>query len=318
MKSKVQDLCHMEKPSHHFAKKRKRMLVWILLLFAIGGLGLMHFYAPLLIIQIKTDTLPTKISLEDTQLKKINYTSKDGLKLCALISYTKDTLPKGTLIFLHGIRSGKAINQPLATRLNQEGYHAVLPDLRAHGESEGQYCTFGYYEKEDLKALITYLEKEEQTLENIGVWGHSLGAAIALQTMAEEPRIRYGVIESTFSDLYTVVQDYTKGYTGFSSKLLSNYLTYRAGKIANFLPDSIRPVDACQSIEQPIFMAHSDQDDKISITYGKANYAALKTKDKQFRVVEGANHETLQLTGGEAYFEEVLDFLSKNARTSNQ
>jgi len=90
----------------------------------------------------------------------------------------------------------------LADHLVHHGYHTFLFDLRAHGESEGSRCSLGLYEQHDLTAAINYLIKREDIDPNkIGVFGFSLGGAIALMVAAHDQRIAATVADSTFATL---------------------------------------------------------------------------------------------------------------------
>ena len=52
----------------------------------------------------------------------------------------------------------------------EQGYSSIAIDLRAHGRSEGEYCTYGYYEKEDIAQIISdYLRYNPDA--KIGIWG---------------------------------------------------------------------------------------------------------------------------------------------------
>lgn len=82
-------------------------------------------------------------------------------------------------------------------------------DSRAHGESQGKYCTYGFYEKKDISAIVDFIGPKYRNV-NIGIWGNSLGAAVAIQAMEYDSRILFGIIESTFTDLSQIVFDYKK------------------------------------------------------------------------------------------------------------
>ena len=49
----------------------------------------------------------------------------------------------------------------LSTFLSENGFNSVALDLRAHGESEGQLCSFGVNEKKDIQKLIDYLPQHK-------------------------------------------------------------------------------------------------------------------------------------------------------------
>ena len=135
----------------------------------------------------------------------------------------------------------------LSTFLSKNGYNSVALDLRAHGESEGQFCTFGVKEIKDVKALMDYLIKNED-IEDIGIWGQSLGGAVALQALGYDNRIKFGIVESTFTDYKTIVNDYFHLNAGFSFAPFSNYLANRAASIAGFDPSDAKVVDRQVSV----------------------------------------------------------------------
>lgn len=182
-------------------------------------------------------------------------------------------------------------------------------DNRAHGKSEGTYCTFGAKEKEDVTRLIDFLSANE-AIHETGVWGQSLGAAIALQAMSVDKRIRYGIIESTYSDFNEITHDYMNFHLGFDWPILTEYLIWRAGIIAEFDPESVAPKLACEFIEQPVFMVHGDEDERINIRHGRTNFEHLKSAQKEFLVIENALHTTVWKEGGASYMNQVFAFIS--------
>ena len=189
-------------------KRNKLIKTSIILL--IAGLLILHFYAPRFIIEINNPILniirsefKPALKFEDDLTftsKSVGFKTQDNLMLLARICKSNVDTVNGTIILLHGIRAGKEHYVPICKRLVENGYNAVSLDLRAHGESEGKFCTFGVKEKRDIIALINYLQNEKGIKSPIGIWGQSLGGAVALQAMAIDERINFGIVESTFSD----------------------------------------------------------------------------------------------------------------------
>ena len=79
-------------------------------------------------------------------------------------------------------------------------------------------------------------------------------------------------------------------HLGLRLPYLSDYLVDRAGDLAGFYPDEARPIDYCKNIHQPVLMVHGDKDQRIDISYGRANFDNLASSDKRFLSIEGANH----------------------------
>lgn len=91
---------------------------------------------------------------------------------------------RGTLIYLHGVSDNRASGAGIMERFRKRGFDVVAYDSRANGESEGDACTYGFHEKEDLREILNSIEKGPVIL-----FGSSLGAAVALQLAASDPRI---------------------------------------------------------------------------------------------------------------------------------
>jgi len=282
----------------------------------------LHFYFPRFITEIKNPlleivkgkndgSLASKFKLKNPKGKYLNFKTYDGVKISSYLTYTNREKAKGTIILLHGIRSKKEHFIELSQKLAEKGYNSVAMDHRAHGESEGDHCTFGVKEKKDITKLLDVLEKEEKITENIGVWGQSLGGAIGLQALGNDSRIKFGVIESTFTDFKTVTNDYFKYFLGFNNELLTNYLVSRAGNIAEFGPEKATPNEYCKKIKQPILLVHGDQDKRINIKYGEDNFSEIISDKKTFLKIEGASHLNVWKVGGEEYFEKVFSFLEE-------
>lgn len=245
----------------------------------------------------------------DFGLKYENFTvQNDSVKIVGY--YIPNDTAKATLICTHGISANKERNLNFAKKLYDIGYNVVLIDLRAQGESGGDYCTFGYYEKYDLQKVVDFvLTKTTNT--NIGIHGHSLGGAIALQTLELEPRLKFGIIESTFTNFCDVSYEYSDDFTGFKSRLLCNYITEKSARIAKFERTEVNPEASCRHITVPIFMEHGTADEKIPFEMGQKNFAALASSEKYFYPIENGSHSHVHTDGGEAYWAAMKAFLEK-------
>src|SRR5712691_11837942 len=105
--------------------------------------------------------------------------------------------------------------------LLRAGYSVVLMDARAHGASDGPIATYGWLERNDTRAIIDTLISSEVHVHESIQWhgpppppfhlfalGESMGAGIALQSAAVDPRIEAVVAEASFSSLREASYDY--------------------------------------------------------------------------------------------------------------
>jgi len=73
----------------------------------------------------------------------------------------------------------------------------------------------------------------------------------------------------------------------------------------------VRPIDAVKKIDQSIFLAHGTDDPNINFNYGQTLFENLKSTDKTFYPVEGANHYNLFDIGGEPYINAIMKFIER-------
>ena len=145
----------------------------------------------------------------------------------------------------------------------------------------------------------------------IACWTLLLFGAVALQALAIEKRLTFGIIESTFNTLENVLEEYANDMLKFRSRWLVRRILSRAADLAQFRPFDIKPVESCRNIEQPILMVHGDADEKIPIAFNLDNFNALKTTDKEFFIVKNAGHDNVSEVGGAIYQQKLLEFLNR-------
>ena len=79
-------------------------------------------------------------------------------------------------------------------------------DFSGSGLSQGEYISLGYFEKDDLMAVVEYLRGLD-SVSLIGLWGRSMGAATALLHGHRDPSIAAMVLDSPFTNLRILAQE---------------------------------------------------------------------------------------------------------------
>lgn len=288
------------------------MFFGILIILMILGFIAVNNIIPYAILQpprINESISPEKLGLKSEPL---NLKTNDAVELNGYWIKSELDTAKGIIILIHGIGGCKEHFLGLSKELSKKGIESIVFDERAHGKSGGQFCTYGFKEKRDISQIVDKIKAQRPNLP-IGIWGNSLGGAIAIQALELDERIEFGIIESTFTTLNTIVFDYKKRILkGIGWKVLSDFALKRAGEIAGFDPQKIRPIESIKHIEQSIFIAHGNADKNISYKYGQQLFDNLKTKDKQFILVEGGGHFDLFDKGGIDYKNKIMDFIERN------
>ena len=184
-------------------------------------------------------------------------------------------------MYLHGSADNRVSGVGAAERFVSRGFDALIYDSRAHGESGGTACTYGYYEKKDLARAIDLIQRKP-----VIVVGVSLGAAVALQAAADDRRISAVVAIATFSDLRTVA---TGRAPFFATKNEIRSALNLAEDLGRFKVDAVSPVDSARRIQAPVLLIHGQDDADTPSWHSKRVFAALPGAKKMV-IVPGAGH----------------------------
>jgi uncharacterized protein len=287
----------------------KRLAISVVLLLTLFLVAL-YFMAPGMILhprKVNWDKKPADFNLPAEEITLVSF---DSTVLKGIWVRHDTARQHPVIVLLHGVGNCKERWLPTAAWLWQQGYSLVMMDSRAHGQSGGSCCSYGYYEKKDVSRLLDYLLTRDTAL-RVGVWGHSLGGAIALQAMAYDKRIQFGIVESTFTHFRNIVYDYQSRLFKVSSRTFADNAIERAARQGGFEPDSIVPCLAAERVQCPVFMAHGTEDERIKFEYGRINFEHLATPNKTFYPVQGAHHNDLSRYGGTEYATAILHFLKQ-------
>jgi len=204
---------------------------------------------------------------------------------------------RGTVVYLHGMGDSRRSSVSVADHFAPEGFDVLAYDSRAHGESGGDACTFGVYEKQDLARVLAGIKARP-----IVLLGSSLGAAVALQTAALSRDVAAVVSVSVFSDLRRVARDRAPF---FASEANIRDAFAIAEEEGHFRFEDASPVTAARQIKAPVLIIHGARDDETKPAHSQRVFEAL-AGPKQLILVPGAGHNDV-VTG--ALFLQIDEWL---------
>lgn len=254
----------------------------------------------------------TLLEPKDAGLPQENLTVEtfDGLKLhCWFIPQKNNA--HGTILYLHGVGDCKIGGVAFARFLYDRSFNIFLYDSREHGESEGYYCTYGFYEKYDVSAVIDYLQtRKDVRIGKIGIFGTSMGAAVAIQASTIDNRIAAVVSEGSYTALRTIFVDYQKRIIKLPWHFLRNVALVQSQKMANFKARLVAPIEDIKRVRIPILIAHGKNDSFIKSDYSKLLFDAAN-EPKRLLLIENAEHNDVWEVGGAAYQDSVASFFEE-------
>jgi uncharacterized protein len=202
--------------------------------------------------------------------------------------------PNGNWVLVfHGVADNRAGVLGQAQLLLQAGYGVVMMDARAHGASDGSMATYGWLERNDSKAVVDALEAKEHP-HHLFALGESMGAGIALQSAAAEPRIEAVVAEAAFASLREASYDYAglQRYPLLGMTLLAPgawTMVYHGELTAGFPAGEVSPEKAVAARQFPVLLICDAEDTVLPCRHTKRIYAAARGS-KQMWVVPRAFH----------------------------
>ena len=252
-----------------------------------------------------------RLSIEKTlavPFERIYIRSKDGLRLAA--RYYEGNADAPIVIFFHGYRSNSIHDgcglYHIARAL---GYHVLMCDQRAHGESHGRSLSFGVLEREDARLWAEYAA-ERFVGKKIFLSGISMGGATVLMAASLPlPKTVVGILAdcpySSPRDIITKVLADMK----LPARLVYPMVRLGARLYGGFDPDAADAVSSVAKKTPPILIVHGLSDDFVPAEMSKRIDAAA-SGEHRLVLVEGADHGKSYTVDPEMYaavFEEFCN-----------
>lgn len=251
----------------------------------------------------------------DWLIKDSNYSDKyitsfDNLKLHGYEIINKTKTNKWAIV-VHGYTSEGELVSSKAKHFYEMGYNVLVPDLRGHGKSEGDYIGMGWDDRLDIIDWIDFILKNNPNSE-IVLHGTSMGSATVLSVSGEDlPNNVKGIIAdcgyTSVWDEFTYQLKALFNLPSFPVMNLSNMVTIV--KAGYSLKDA-SPIEQVAKSKTPILYIHGDRDDFVPYYMMDELYNATNS-EKSKLTVKIAGHGKADLVNPDLYWNTVTDFLNK-------
>ncbi len=202
-------------------------------------------------------------------------------------------------LYLHGNGSNVGDEMKRAFWFHQLGFSTLLIDYRGYGRSEGQFPTESSV-YEDVEAAWNYLTQVKHIpAEQIFLYGHSLGGAIAIDLALRHPNLAGLVVEGSFTAMRSMVAHLYRQFLIFPVKLLLHQRF-----------DSLSKV---RSLAMPILLIHGTADPVVPAHMSQALFTAA-TEPKKLLLVPEAGHHNVEELGSVQYLQ-AIQWVVEQAQT---
>ena len=278
-----------------------KALVWVAV--ACGAVVVLSLWIFWMAVRPPRLTIPGTPQDYRLAAEDLTITTADGVKLAAwLIAAAAPGAP--VVVVLHGYPANKADLLPIAGALHSR-FTVLLVDFRSFGTSEGRVTTLGFRERADLRAAVDALAQRGHT--RIGVFGYSLGGAVAILGAAEDPRIRAVAAWAPFADLRVLARDLYSVFWVLKYPLVELMVLW--GRL--FLGGDITrpsPEIAAVRLTIPVQIWASLDDDQIPFTHAERLQKALANNPRaEFQFGRGLHNER-----AEGFERRLVEFFARS------
>jgi uncharacterized protein len=234
------------------------------------------------------------INFQDVEL-----ITEDGLKLSAWYTPPQN----GTVILVaHGY--GLHRMEDIYTLFASHGYGVMAWDFRAHGTSEGEFSSLGYYEVLDAKAALDYV-LTQLGVKHIGAWGGSMGAVTMIRATARYSEIEALVADSPFSTLKEEMD------LRVPFPVLRPLIRFFAERESGIKLEQVSPLEDISRISpRPVFLIQGMSDGAVPSDSAQQLYDAAG-EPRQLWTEPGVPHLSMFTYHEADYIERVIGFFDK-------
>jgi fermentation-respiration switch protein FrsA (DUF1100 family) len=219
--------------------------------------------------------------------QSFTYKTPMGMNLRGLRLFAQTGKP--TIVYFHGNAGHLGDRMFKADSFAPHGYGFVLVGYRGYSGNPGQASEQGFYE--DGRTVINMLLAEGIKIEDIIIYGESIGSGTATQMATEYPKARALILEAPFTSAAEVAER-----------------IYFFLPVRKLMRDKFENDKKIASITMPLLVIHGTKDLTVVYRLGQKLFAKSKSRIKEFVTVEGAGHGDLYNFGAG---DKIYAFLAK-------
>lgn len=249
--------------------------------------------------------------------KKQKWTMKAaGANLKLDANYIKASQPtEKTAIILHGYMNSKDDMGAYASLFHNLGYNVLMPDARAHGQSQGKTIGYGWMEKDDVRKWAQKIVTTNGKKSNIVIFGVSMGGATAMMTsgLTLPTQVKAIIEDCGYTNVKTELEHEAQAFYNIPAvprfplvEIVSGFTRINGGY---FLNDG----DATKQLGKnhlPILFIHGGKDNFVPTKMVYNNYRA-DHGPKEIWIAPNAGHAESYAKYPKKYQTEVEQFLNK-------
>lgn len=191
------------------------------------------------------------------------------------------------ILYLHGIRWSLGSNLFRIARLREQGFSVLAIDYRGFGRSDGDLPSEAQIYA-DARAAWDELERRHPEAMRF-IYGHSLGAAVAVE------------LGATVDDAAGVIAE--SGFTSIADIVAESYAPLHL-----FVSQKFNALSRAKGLKAPVLFVHGTEDRYVPHLMSEKLFEAAP-QPKRLHLIKGANHGNWGNVGIDEYRTVVREFV---------
>lgn len=255
------------------------------------------------------DSIRSTKALRDTFITK-----DDGKRMHAWYLASSDTAMHNTAVIVHGYKSNPIFMFQIGYLYNHDlHWNILLPDLTAHGQSDGSTIQMGWNDRHDVNRWVG-VAHDIFHADTMLVHGISMGAATTMCVSGDDQGCDYlrGFVEDCgYTSVWDEFSGELKNQFGLPSFPLLNITSSVCKLQYGWSFKEASPLDMVAKCHKPMLFIHGDTDTYVPTAMVHRLYAA-KSGVKALWLAKGSEHADAYRDHHEEYTMKVKDFIRKN------
>lgn len=248
--------------------------------------------------------------LEEVRRVGCKIQSADGLPLFGEI-FLREKYTDKWVVVVHGYGGVGRQMYYAVKRFYDKGYNVVLPDLRCHGSSGGDYIGMGWKDRLDIIEWCRKIINGNPKCK-IVLYGVSMGGATVLMAGGEVlPKNVVKIIsDCSYKSAMDILAYQLKEVFKIPPHPFVDIIDLVCKKRAGYRLREASAIKQVKKCRLPILFFHGDCDKLVPTDMVYRLYEACESK-KHIFIVKGAGHGVSAMVGKRAYWDRVFKFLDE-------
>lgn len=222
------------------------------------------------------------------------------------------------LLLLHGWGRNSLSMLSYGLAFAQQGYRVIIPDLRGHGLTTGDWVSFGEQEGEDIRALVDALN-----IQFYDIVGFSLGATTGIHVAAKDSRAEQSVFIAPMHSLEQTIPKFVKQSPRWLGNIISFYQNLALQKVNDIggfdYQHSSNTILPAKNIKNAALFVYGEVDVMSGVSLNKL-LASQSSQENKLAQLAGLRHTHVLLHQSALMqpIAEWLKFKPKNRSKNNQ